>query len=125
VRTRSPELELGPTLSGFMAKLDLIPTGGRWGTITRLRDQMKRLFSSSITSLYEEDYKIGIVNVTMVSKARLWWDPKAPHQAPLWKSTITLGQEFFEEAISSPVPIDYAPSRPLSARLWHWIVIAG
>ncbi len=34
VRTRERELVLGDTLSRFMAQLDLIPTGGRWGTIT-------------------------------------------------------------------------------------------
>ena len=55
VRTKDPILLLGPTLSGFMADLDLIPTGGRWGSITRLRHQMKRLFSSSISCLYEND----------------------------------------------------------------------
>jgi hypothetical protein len=38
VRTKSPLLQLGPTLSGFMAELGLIPAGGRWGTIGRLRD---------------------------------------------------------------------------------------
>lgn len=38
VRTRSPTLHLGDTLSAFMAKLGLLPRGGRWGTIGRLRD---------------------------------------------------------------------------------------
>ena len=49
VRSKSPVLELGPSLSAFMAELDLTPTGGRWGSITRLRDQMTRLFASSVT----------------------------------------------------------------------------
>lgn len=126
VRTRCPELELGPTLSGFMAELDLIPTGGRWGTITRLREQMKRLFSSSITCLYEDDHRTGIVNVTMVSKARLWWDPKAPDQVPLWRSTVTLGQEFFEEAVNSPVPVDLRALKalkrsPMALDIYCWL----
>ena len=34
VRTRSPVLELGPTLSAFMEKLDLIRCGGARGDIT-------------------------------------------------------------------------------------------
>ena len=126
VRTRSLELELGPTLSGFMMELGFIPTGGKWGTITRLRDQMKRLFSSSITCLYEDDYKAGIVNVTMVNKARLWWDPKSSDQAPFWKSTITLGQEFFEEAIRSPIPVDLRALKalkrsPMALDIYCWL----
>ena len=36
VRTRERELVLGDTLSRFMAQLDMIPTGGRWGSTTRL-----------------------------------------------------------------------------------------
>ena len=51
VRTRCPVLELGPSLSAFMAELGLTPTGGQWGTITRLRDQMTRLFASSVTCM--------------------------------------------------------------------------
>jgi hypothetical protein len=30
-----------------MSKLDLVPTGGRQGSITRLRDQTRRLFAAT------------------------------------------------------------------------------
>ena len=46
VKTKSRELELGDSLSGFMRELDLVPTGGRWGSISRLKEQTKRLFAS-------------------------------------------------------------------------------
>ena len=48
VKTKSPVLEPGPSLSSFMTKLGLIPSSGAWGTIHRLREQMKRLFSATI-----------------------------------------------------------------------------
>ena len=54
VRTRSPVLELGPTLSAFMAELDLARQGGERGDITRLRDQTVRLFSSAVSCRYED-----------------------------------------------------------------------
>ena len=44
VRTRERELILGDSMSDFMRQLGLVPTGGRWGSITRLKDQTKRLF---------------------------------------------------------------------------------
>ena len=53
VRTQERTLVLGDNLSGFMRQLDLVPTGGRWGTITRLRGQMQRLFSCMVTCSYE------------------------------------------------------------------------
>lgn len=126
VRTKSPVLELGPSLSAFMSELELTPTGGRWGTITRLRDQMTRLFSASISCLYEEEGKTGIYNVQIVEEARLWWNPKAPDQAPLWKSRIELGKRFFEEAINSPVPVDMRALKalkrsPLALDIYCWL----
>lgn len=50
VRTKSPTLHLGDTLTEFMNKLDLNPTGGRWGNITALKEQANRLFGSSVVA---------------------------------------------------------------------------
>jgi hypothetical protein len=126
VRTRCPVLELGPSLSAFMAELDLMPTGGRWGTITRLRDQMTRLFASSVTCIYDDKDKTGIFGVRMVKEARLWWNPKAPDQAPLWKSTLVLGTDFYDEVIKHPVPIDMRALKalkrsPLALDIYCWL----
>ncbi len=60
VKTKKRHLILGASLSEFMRKIDLIPSGGRWGTITRLKDQMQRLFSSSISCI---DSQINILRV--------------------------------------------------------------
>ena len=46
--TKSRELVLGDSLSAFMRELELTPTGGRWGSITRIKDQLQRLFSLCI-----------------------------------------------------------------------------
>jgi hypothetical protein len=126
VRTKSPVLELGPSLSAFMAELGLTPTGGRWGSITRLRDQMTRLFASSVTCIYDDKDRTGIVNVRVIEEAHLWWNPKVPDQAPLWKSTIELGKKFFEEAINSPVPVDMRALKalkrsPLALDIYCWL----
>lgn len=44
IRTKSRELELGFSLTSFMADLGLTATGGANGSITRLKDQIRRLF---------------------------------------------------------------------------------
>ena len=51
VRTRCRELALGDSLSGFMRELGMVPTGGRWGSITRLRAQSRRLFTASVSCM--------------------------------------------------------------------------
>jgi hypothetical protein len=91
VRTREREIVLGERLSEFMAKLELVPTGGRWGTITRLRDQMQRLFASSVSCTYEDGNRWSMDSVRVADRADLWWSPKQPEQAALWRSVVILG----------------------------------
>lgn len=106
VRTRNPELILGPSLNKFMCELDLIPSGGRWGTISRLRDQMRRLFSASVSCIYAHETISSGIGFNIAKEYHLWWDPKKPEQADLWQSSVTVGQDFFHEIIDRPVPID-------------------
>ncbi|MDT9547314.1 MAG: replication protein RepA [Chlorobium phaeovibrioides] len=106
VRTKQRELILGDSLSEFMRALDLVPTGGRWGTITRLKEQMARLFASSVTCSYADGKRFAFQSVQVVDRASLWWDPKTPEQSTLWQSAIVLGEHFFQEIIESPVAVD-------------------
>ena len=55
VRTKSRDLVLGESLAEFMRSLELTPTGGRNGTITRLRRQMERLFQATLSARWEGD----------------------------------------------------------------------
>lgn len=106
VKTKNIEIVLGNNLSDFMSQLGLIPTGGRWGTIKRLREQMHRLFSSSISCQYENDELSAALGLNVAKEYCLWWNPKQPEQIPLWQSTVTLSKDFFDEITNKPVPID-------------------
>jgi hypothetical protein len=126
VKTKSRELELGDSLSGFMAELDMMPTGGRWGSITRLKDQSRRLFASSITAVYENGPGFAVINQAVADRAQFWWNNKHPEQAGLWKSTVTLSENFFNEVIDRPVPIDMRAIRalkksPLALDIYSWL----
>ena len=126
VRTQEPELVLGPTLSGFMAALGLLPTGGRWGTIGRLREQMRRLFSSTVSCAMAAGQEDAGMGFRVALKYRLWWDPQSPDQAALWKSTVTLSYDFFKEIIERPVPIDMRALQalkrsPMALDIYGWL----
>lgn len=126
VRTRRRELVLGSTLSEFMRRMDLETNGGLTGRIRPLKEQMRRLFSSSVSCTYESDGKFAIETVNMVDSARLWWHPKSPEQACLWSSTLTLGERFFEEIVERPVPVDLRALRalrgsPLALDVYCWL----
>jgi len=48
----------------------------------------------------------GLLDLQVVDRASLWWDPKTPEQSTLWQSAIVLGEHFFQEIIESPVAVD-------------------
>ena len=113
VRTKQRELELGDSLSSFMRELSMVPTGGRWGSITRLKDQTGRLFGSTVSLTYSDADKRAEKGFRLADESVLWWDPKTPDQASLWKSTVTLSEKFFAEITERPVPVDMRALRAL------------
>ena len=126
VRTKERELELGDSLSDFMRQLDLVPTGGRWGSITRLKEQTRRLFSSTVSCIYDGDEGAAEQGFRFADRHALWWDPKRPEQKSLWRSTVTLSQSFFEEVTTRPVPVDMRALKalrrsPMALDMYCWI----
>ena len=106
VKTRDREDVLGRSLSEFMRQLDLTPTGGRWGTIPMLKNQMKRLFSATVSFQYDGQEADISGGFRIASRAILFWDTRLPQQQTLWESTVTLTQEFYDEIVNHPVPLD-------------------
>lgn len=126
VRTKERELVLGKTLREFMGQLGLQATGGRWGSITSLKEQMRRLFSASISCHYAENYRESGLNLQIAEDYQLWWDPKSPDQLSLWESNVTLGTKFFNEIINNPVPLDMRVIKairrsPMALDMYCWL----
>jgi hypothetical protein len=126
IRNKCRVLSLGDSLSGFMQELGLVPTGGRWGTITRLKDQIRRLFTSSISCSYTDNVHESELGFRIADCHDLWWDPKSPDQCSLFESTVTLSAAFYQEVISRPVPIDVRVLKvlsrsPLAIDIYCWL----
>ena len=124
VRTQSRELILGDSLSEFMRRLGIYSTSG--DKHTRLRNQMKRLFYSQIVLVYKDAHGERFVNSPIADSGEFWWDAKHPSQASLWESKIQLGERFFHEIITNPLPINMkilkAMKRsPLGLDLYLWL----
>ncbi|MEQ1864534.1 MAG: replication protein RepA [Micropepsaceae bacterium] len=130
VRTKKRRLHLGHSFSEFMRELGLDPSrGGKRSDATRLRDQMRRLFASSIS--FQQTVVLGNsegnrwLDMKVAPRGELWWHPKEPRQAALWESWIELGEDFFEAITASPVPLDMRALRalkrsPLALDLYAW-----
>ena len=107
VRTQSGELVLGASLSEFMRKLGMQDdSGSPRGDRTRLRNQMDRLFHASVQLIYEDERGKASVSSFVADRTELWWDPRQPDERTLWESKIRLGEDFFQEIIRHPVPLD-------------------
>ena len=107
VRTQIRKLILGASLAEFMRKLDISnDSGGSRGERTRLRNQMDRLFSASVSLIYEDEHSKQFVTSPIAARGEFWWDPKRPDEPMLWESKIELGEKFFNEIIRHPVPLD-------------------
>ena len=117
---------LGDSLNQFMRQLELVPTGGRWGTITRLKDQMNRLFGCAIGIKVETEQSLHVYHPQIAKEVHLWWDPKQPEQAAIWDSHVVLNHDFFEEIINNPVPIDMRAiaalkRSPMALDIYMWL----
>lgn len=127
VRTKERELILGDSLSGFMKELGMgDATGGRHGTITRLKEQLLRLFSCYISCNYTDEDLAAGQNLMIADDYKLWWTPKNPDQIELFSSTVTLSKKFFEEITLHPVPVDLRAIKalkrsPLALDIYSWL----
>ena len=104
VRTQSRELVLGKSLSKFMRTLGVYNSGGQ--PQTRLRNQMKRLFGCTVSLIYEDNSGFARVTSPVADKHEFWWNERKPNEPVLWDSKIRLGEDFFNEIIRHPVPLD-------------------
>lgn len=126
VKTKSRELELGDSMSAFMAELGLQATGGSHGSITRLKNQTRRLFTATVAASYEDENHIEDMGYRLADRSVLWWHSKDPEQVGLWKSTVTLSEQFFNEVIDRPVPIDMRAMKalkqsPMALDIYTWL----
>ena len=118
LRTKNRTIMLGDNMSSFMREIGLDPYtgGGKRGDGARLRNQMERLFRSTISfdikSTEGSITKKKWLDMQIAPEGELWWDFKSPDQPTLFGSWIELGEKFYEAIISSPVPLD---KRALSA----------
>ena len=123
VRTQSRELVLGSSLSEFMGKVGMASVGG---ARTRLRNQMKRLFRCQIELIHEHEHGDRSIASRVADRTEFWWNERKPNERTLWDSKIRLGEDFFQEIVRHPVPLDLnilkALSRsPLGLDLYLWV----
>ena len=111
LRKNSRRLELGNRLADFILKLGLDPSrGGERSDSRRVREQMERLFNSTISFNYslkgESRSGHAWLDMKVAPKGVLWWSDKDLDQASLFGSWIEVSEEFFNAVTNAPNPLD-------------------
>ena len=129
VRTARRELELGPSLSRFMAQLGLQSSGGHWGTMPRFRNQTERLLGCAISARWSSESNGEIncygKNLIVADEFSLWWTPQKLTSVGARSSTLLLSESFYRQIVEAPVPLDLRAVRalkksPLTLDLYAW-----
>lgn len=129
VKTQKQTVQLGNSMNSFMKKLDIMPTGGRWGSIPILKDQVRKLsnctFNISQTTIDDHGVTESTKNLVLAEESAFHW-AKNPDQADLWDSSITLSEAFYREIIEHPVPLDMEVLKalrrsPLALDIYSWL----
>ncbi|MEV0032799.1 replication protein RepA [Nocardia sp. NPDC050793] len=105
VRTGSPDIVLGESLTDFMGAMGLTATGGKNGSLTRMRTQSHRLFNATLTIEYKGDANRRIGAKLHVASAYNIWCGTEEQPSP-FSSTVRLSDEFYREVTAHPVPLD-------------------
>ncbi|MGJ4093963.1 replication protein RepA [Corynebacterium macclintockiae] len=122
------QIPLGESLNEFFRRIGVVArgTGGSRGTVTRIREQLVRLASSSIVvqSRIKKD-RVDIhrgVNHPIAGEWEPWFDAGNPDQA-----TIQLTDRFFQLIADAPIPIDldilHKLGKPRAMDIYVWITV--
>ena len=67
---------------------------------------MRRLFNAHVQLVYADQHRETSVSSSVADRTDLWWNDCKPGEPMLFNSKIELGEKFFQEIITHPVPID-------------------
>lgn len=128
-------LNLGGSMRAFLRQIGInSATGGREGSGTRLRDQVTRLSTSSITVADTRQRSNGVWNFQaenfgFVRQVNLWWTDRDTATDTLMPSTLRLTEAWRDSIKASAVPLDTralaiiqrAKAGPLALDLYYWL----
>lgn len=130
LRTESPELTLGKSMTGFMEKLQ-VERGGT--TQARLRTQMERVFGSQLSvegltyGAEGQGYGLEKRFIQITDATRLWFSENEELDVEgLFASKIILSEAFYNSIMERPIPVDpralqLLGTKPLTFDIYVWI----
>ncbi len=119
-------VSLGPSLSSFIKQLGYQVTGGKNGTIARIKEQIIRLCSCQIQVIHEINGIYSGMNINIASKFFVALKENKPIKFLGGEGQIELSEELFNSLLSNNVPFDInimnkLKKSPLAVDLYQWL----
>ena len=119
IKKQNPVLHLGTNQTDFLKKLNISRAGS---TIAILKEQTNRLLNSSFRITYETEKSKANQRFFLAENDIEFWDPHSGD----WETYLTLSNSFFEDIMSSPVPLDLnvlnaIRKSPLAMDVYTWL----
>jgi len=123
VRTQSPRIELGSSLSDFFERLKIAPDTRR---VQMLRRQALRLFSASIQFTFANSELMAGGSAQVADQYLLWHSTNNDNPRPHDVSHVILTSRFFRDLLDHPYPVDIGAihglrQSPLALDLFLWL----
>ena len=120
---QSRVVSLGPSTADFLNLMGKASTGGRNGSLTYAREQLKRLLSCTIQVTERSEQRWDIASLRVAQSASLLWQPASPLR---WQSRLVLSDEFFQHTQQSAIPVDLRVLHacghyPLAMDIYCWL----
>ena len=122
-------IPLGHSMSHFLQAIGVTGrgTGGANGNLSKIREQLLRLASSSITVQSDDGVHARGRNTQILEDWNLWFDPRDPNQGSFMESELVLTPQFFKHIAEAPIPIDLNVLRelnkPRSMDIYIWLTV--
>ncbi len=124
--TKSRNIYLGKNQNIFIKKLGLTSTGGKNGTIIRVKTQLLKLVHSIFSLTYENNSIHQFQNLLIVEQGILYWNKKNTLSKKLyWNNNIIISEKFFNAIKNTALPINLkiiqSIRSPLAIDIYIWL----
>lgn len=122
--TNSRDIYMGRSCRQFMASLGLDSTGGKQGSIGRLRQQMGSLFQCAISFYEHTEFSEFETGMRIADASAFWWSPMP--QIDFEAGYLRVSEVFFNEVMRAAFPVDARAIRqlrqsPLALDIYMWL----
>lgn len=125
IRHRSPTVDVGDSVSGFIRSMGIAVTGGKNGSINSFKQQINCIAASDMKFGLWTGTTSRLVNARPLQSVDMWL-PMTPGEKIIWPKNLTLSPEFYAALTKHALPVNLHAVRAFSGSprkldLYFWI----